>query len=276
MGSSTRDWPTSAARPESTQRAVGEREIDAAALLAGDDRRLADGGVKRADGQLDLRRVLPLREHVAPAGKAAFDEPRVDRGPRAADEDVVAAGGKLHLGVGVGEGPLHELHGPRGNDRGAVGGLMPADGVGGAFHFGQTAAVGADGDDFLVADLQQHAAEGVAAAFVVGGEERAADQLAEAGGRKAREFFFGELRRPRGTRRGFRRRGGTRCARRGQACFADRLRACSLASRVLAEDLTHLVDREDGGAGGFDFDAGDLNADADFEVGGQERGRLRG
>ncbi len=49
-----------------------------------------------------------------------------------------------------------------------------------------------------------------------------------------------------------------------------------LGVAVLAEDLTHLVDREHSGAGGFDFDAGDLNADADFQVGGQERAAFGG
>ena len=42
-------------------------------------------------------------------------------------------------------------------------------------------------------ELQLHAAEGVAAAFVVGGEDRAADQLAEQPGRDFVEACFAEL-----------------------------------------------------------------------------------
>ena len=53
----------------------------------------------------------------------------------------------------------------------------------GADHLREAAAIGADRGDHVVVEFQLHAAEGVAAAFVVGGEDRAADQLAEQPGR---------------------------------------------------------------------------------------------
>ena len=166
------------------ERAVAEREIDAAAFFAGDDRRLPDGRVHGPDGEVDLDRARPLREHVSPARVAAFEQPRVDRGPRVLHEDVVLPDGELHFAAVLGQGPLQELHRARGDDGHIAerGGL--ADGLGRAFHLGEAAAIGADGGEHVVLPLQLHAAQGVAAAFVVGGEDRAADQLAEQPGRE--------------------------------------------------------------------------------------------
>ncbi len=165
------------------ERAVAEREIDAAAFFAGDDRRLADGGVDGADGEVDLDRSWALREHIAPARVAAFEEARVNRGARVLDEDVVLANGDLHFAAVFGEGPFEEVHRARGDDGDVAERGRLADGLGGAFHFGEAAAVGADGGEDVVLPFELDAAEGVAAAFVVGGEDRAADQLAEQPGR---------------------------------------------------------------------------------------------
>ena len=54
-------------------------------------------------------------------------------------------------------------------------------------------------------------------------------------------------------------------------CEVRRIVWGELGVAVFAEDLAHLVDRQHGGAGGFDFDAGDVDADADFQVGSQKR-----
>ena len=70
-----------------------------------------------------------------------------------------------------------------------IGGGLPTR-LGGAFHLGQPAAVGADGGEQVVLPFELHAAQGVAAALVVGGEDGAADQLAE---EPAREFVAGRF-----------------------------------------------------------------------------------
>ena len=70
---------------------------------------------------------------------------------------------------------------------------MAADALGRHFHLGQPAAVGADADDLVGRKFQEHAAQGIAAAFVVGGEHRAADQLFEQPGRKLVIFRFGKV-----------------------------------------------------------------------------------
>ena len=54
------------------EHAAGEFEIDAAALVAGNDGRLANGRMKIADPQLDLGSVVALREHISPPREAAF------------------------------------------------------------------------------------------------------------------------------------------------------------------------------------------------------------
>ena len=143
-----------------------------------------------------------LREHVAPAREAAFEQPRVDRGPRVLHEDVVLPDGELHFAAVFGEGALEELHRAGGDDRHVAERGRLADGLGGAFHLGQAAAVGADGGEHVVFPFELHAAQGVAAAFVVGGEDRAADQLAEQPGRELVVARFAELRRSAGNRAG--------------------------------------------------------------------------
>ena len=135
-----------------------------------------------------------MREHIAPAREAAFEQARVDRGPRALHEDVVLADGDLHFAAVFGEGPLEQLHRPGGDDRHVAERGWLADRLSGAFHLGQPAAVGADGGEDVVLPFELHAAQGVAAAFVVGGEDRAADQLAEQPGRELVVARFAELR----------------------------------------------------------------------------------
>ena len=155
--------------------AFAEREIDAAAFFAGDDRGLADGGVDGADAEVDLHRSWALRENIAPARVAAFEEARVDRGSWVFDEDVVLANGDLDFAAVFAEGAFEEIHRTRGNDRDIAERGGCADGLGRAVHLGEAAAIGADGGEDVVFPLELDAAEGVAAAFVVGGEDRASD-----------------------------------------------------------------------------------------------------
>ena len=159
--------------------AVAEGEIDAAAFFAGDDRGLADGGVDGADAEVDLHGAGTLRKNIAPARVAAFEEARVNRGARVFDEDVVLANGDLHFAAVFAEGAFEEVHRACGDDGHVAEGGGGADGLGGAVHLGEAAAVGADGGEDVVFPLELDAAESVAAAFVVGGEDRAADKFAE-------------------------------------------------------------------------------------------------
>ena len=87
------------------QRAVAEREIDAAAFFAGDDRRLADGRVSGPTASSILLRRCRGAGRRRANGEAAFEQPRVDRRPRAVDEDLVAADGDLHFAVGSARWP---------------------------------------------------------------------------------------------------------------------------------------------------------------------------
>ena len=86
--------------------AFAEREIDAAAFFAGDDRGLADGGVNGADAEVDLHGSWALRENIAPARVAAFEEPRVDRGSWVFDEDIVLANRRFGLRCRLRRGPV--------------------------------------------------------------------------------------------------------------------------------------------------------------------------
>jgi len=70
---------------------------------------------------------------------------------------------------------------------------MPTDALGRNLHLGQPATIGADGRDFVVGEFQQHAAQGVAAALVVGGEYGAADQLFEQPGRQGVILRLGKI-----------------------------------------------------------------------------------
>ena len=215
--------------------------------------------------------VGPLRENIAPARVAAFEEARVNRGSRVFDEDVVLADGDLDFAAVFGEGPFEEIHRAGGDDRDVAEGGGRADGLGGAVHLGEAAAVGADGGEDVVFPLELDAAEGVAAAFVVGGEDRAADQFAEQAGRDFVVARFAELGDGREVLRVF--RGELELA----ALAADRgaVVAGFDAERGVArfaEDGSEAGDRQHGGAGRFGFDAGHFVADADFEVGGHERG----
>ena len=190
-------------------------------------------------------------------------------------EDVVGAGGELHFAIAIADGALEQGHGAAGDDGGLAGGLVAADAHGGTFHFGQAAAIGADGDDFVGIHFQQYAAQGVAAAFVIGGEDGAADHFAEQAGGELVEFFFleggdvGEF-------------VGVFLGQFPLAAVAADLRALAVAFQVqffvsrFAQDGTEAGDGQDGVAGGFDGHAGNADADADFQVGGHQHGFVFG
>src|SRR5262249_13956713 len=108
-------------------------------------------------------------------------------------EDVVLANGELDFAAIFGEGSLEELHGSRGYDGHIADGRRAADCLGRAFHFGEAAAIGADGCEYVVLPFELDAAQGVAAALVVGGEDRTADQLTEETGRDFVADGFAEL-----------------------------------------------------------------------------------
>ena len=123
--------------------ALGKGEIDAAALVAGDDGRLADGCVEGSHGEFDPLRVLAAGEDVAPLGKPPFDQPRVHHHAAALDQHVVLAGRELQHVLFVAQGAIQQLHRPRGHDRRAIArGLVLAHRFGRAFLAGQAAAVG--------------------------------------------------------------------------------------------------------------------------------------
>src|SRR4029434_5262245 len=78
-----------------------------------------------------------------------------------------------------GEGALQQLHRAGGDDSHVAEGRRRADGLSGAVHFRQTAAIRADGGEQVIFPLQFYAAQRVATTFVIGCKEGAADQLAE-------------------------------------------------------------------------------------------------
>ena len=167
------------------------------------------------------------------------------------------------------------VHGAGRDDRASPIGGGFADGLGGAFHFGEAATIGADGDELAVVEFELDAAEGVAAAFVVGRKNRTADQLTEQASGNFVITGFGEL----GDRREILR------VFRGEfelAAFAADLGAIGTgfdAERsvaAFAEDRAEAGDGEHGSAGDIDLDAIDFVADADFEVGGHQRGVVLG
>ena len=141
-----------------------------------------------------------------------------------------------------------------------------------SFHLGQPAAVGPHGGDPLLGHLDQHAAKRVAAAFVVGGEQSAADQLAEQPARHLVILAVGEG----GDGREFIGILG------GQAEFAPlSLDHRSLlvgldeqlgAAGAFTEDCRDTADRQQRIARFFHLDAHHLDADADFEVGCEQNG----
>src|SRR5690606_30887321 len=131
------------------------------------------------DRQVELQRIGSLREDVAPTRVAAFQEAGVNRGSRVANEDVVLPNGELHFAAVFREGPFDELHRAGGNDRHVAKGSCLAYHLGRSLHFREATAVCSHGSEDVVLPLQFYAAQGIAATFVVGREDRAADQLAE-------------------------------------------------------------------------------------------------
>ena len=108
---------------------------------------------------------------------AAFQESRVDRAARVFNEDVILANGELHFAAIFAQGTLKQIHGTC-RDNGDIakrGGL--ANGLGRAVHFRQTPAIRADCRELVIFPFELHAAESVAAAFVIRCKNRAADQL---------------------------------------------------------------------------------------------------
>ena len=90
----------------------------------------------------------------------------------------------MHRHTGIAQAPLDELHRSGGHNRLRVGRLAVL-GDGRPLHFGEPSTVGAHGDHgacrTLRGELQQHASQRVAARFVVGGKDRASDQLPHQG-----------------------------------------------------------------------------------------------
>ena len=123
--------------------------------------------------------------------------------------------------------------------------------------------------------FQQHTAQGIAAAFVIGGEDRAADDFAKQAGGQLVKFFFFEGRDVGKFVRIF-------AGEFPFAAFAADQRALRIAFQMqffvgaFAQNRAEAGDWQDGAAGGFDRDAGYGNANADFQVGGHERGYVGG
>jgi hypothetical protein len=148
---------------------------------------------------------------------------------------------------------------------------MAADRFRGPFHLGQAAAVRADGDDFLLVELDQHAAEGVAAAFHVGGELGAEDDLLEQRSGNDMVFFLVE-RRDRGKLSG---------VFAGELEFAplpfdDRpLRGrfdLQLLVAAFAEDSAEVGQRQDGASFLLHLHSFDRNANPNLHIGRHEDG----
>ena len=188
------------------------------------------------------------------------------------DEDVVLANGDLDFAAVFAEGALEEVHRAGGNDRDIAEGSGCADGLGRAVHLREAATIGADGGEDVVFPLELDAAEGVAAAFVVGREDRAANQFAEQAGRNFVVARFAELGDGREVLRVFRRELELAALAADRAC-----RRCRTSMRNVASLLSRRMDpnRATGSTaapGVVGFDASHFVADADFEVGGHQRG----
>ena len=143
------------------------------------------------------------------------------------------------------------------------------------FHLGQAAAIGADRRDLVGIELQQHAAEGIAAAFHIGGELGALDDAAK---ERSRDHVVLRFLEAGDSGKLFR-------VGRGKLELAplaadDR----ALVGRVdpqlfvgaFAEDRPEVADRQDRAAGGIDVEPLDGDADADFHIGRAERGPVLG
>ena len=168
------------------------------------------------------------------------------------------------------------LHRPRGDDRDVAerGGL--ADGLGRAVHLGEAAAIGADGGEQVVFRTRASRRRGRSGCFRCRWRRSCGGSARGTGGPRLRSSSFRRTRRSAGKSCGFS-DGQLELA----ALAADRgAVAVGLDAErgvaAFAEDGAEAGDRQHGGAGRLDFDAGDVVADADFEVGGHERGRVLG
>ena len=146
---------------------------------------------------------------------------------------------------------------------------MLADRLGRTFLPGQAAAVGGHGRDVVGRQLQQHAAQGVAAALVIGGENGAADDLAEEAGGQFVVTGFVE------------KSDGGKLVRilRRQLELAPLAADLDLAAvafdgkllvAALAQDREEPRDRQDDAARGLDADALHVDANPDLQVGAHE------
>jgi hypothetical protein len=145
--------------------------------------------------------------------------------------------------------------------------------LGRAFHFGQSAAIGPDGREQIALPLQFYAAQGVAAAFVVCSEDRAADQFPEETGRNLVVVGFVEF----GNRWKV-----LRILRRQLelAPFAANRRALAPGFDAeggigaLPKNRAEASHGQHGGSGGVGFDAGHFVADPYLKVSRHERGSV--
>jgi hypothetical protein len=148
---------------------------------------------------------------------------------------------------------------------------VPADRLGRRFHAGQPPAVGADCHQPLAVELDQHSAQGIAAAFHVGGEFSPLDDLAKQAGRQDVVLLLVE----RGDRREFFRVLG-RQLELAAGPLHDRPFAARFDEQFLvaafAEDGAEVDDRQDRRALFFDLDPLEVDAHANLHVGRHERG----
>ena len=140
-------------------------------------------------------------------------------------------------------------------------------GLGRGRHPGQPAAVGADHRDRLGRQLDQHAPQRVAGALDVGGEDRAADQLLQVGGRRRRDSSSRRSREPRG------RGSASSIGSVNSECRPRTIRwssSASIASSCVAagpQDRPDLRRRQDHRAGLLDLHAEHPVANPDLQVG---------
>lgn len=176
--------------------------------------------------------------------------------------------GQLDVVLVVGNRPLYQLDGLAGN-HGAFHRLVAAKRRAGPLLHGQATAIGANPDNRVLRQFEEHAAERVMAALGIGGEHRAADHLAKEAGRNLVVTLFlkgGDIGKLIGVFRGQLELAPLSIdARRGAVAFDRQF----LIGRF-AEDHAPPFDRQDNAPTGLDLNSRYVDSHAHFQVGGHQ------